>query len=66
MTQTQYLPFSFVDMNGTASRKRGWLVFAATLAGIIDSVSRILLPSAGTSMLDLGAWRSGRYWRAVE
>jgi signal peptidase I len=35
MTQNQSFLRSFVDMNGTASRKRGWLVFAATLAGIV-------------------------------
>lgn len=35
MTQNQSFLRSFVDMNGTASRKRGWLVFAATLSGIV-------------------------------
>ena len=35
MTQTQRLFRSFFDMNGTASRKRGWLVFGTTLLAII-------------------------------
>lgn len=35
MTQTQSLFRSFFDMNGTASRKRGWLVFGTTLAAIV-------------------------------
>jgi signal peptidase I len=56
MTQTRYLPFPFVDMSGTASRKRGWLVFAATLAGIlavallaeaVPDVRRWLMPLLG-------------------
>jgi hypothetical protein len=32
MTQTQNLRFSFLGMNGTASRKRGWLVFTPSFA----------------------------------
>ncbi len=34
MTQDQSLFRSFLDMNGTASRKRGWLVFGAVLLGL--------------------------------
>lgn len=35
MTQTPSLFRSFFDMNGTASRKRGWLVFGGTFLGIL-------------------------------
>lgn len=35
MTRSQCLFRSFIDMNGTASRKRGWLVFGGTFFGII-------------------------------
>ncbi|WP_155947078.1 hypothetical protein [Pseudorhodobacter ferrugineus] len=69
-------------MNGTASRKRGWLVFGictmATLALFARAVSRpdlarwafpllgVLTAVAGKSMLVVTTWHAGRYWGAVE
>jgi hypothetical protein len=53
MTQTQNLRFSFVDMNGTASRKRGWLVFTASFA-------------KGGTVVPQPAKKQHRYARAVQ
>lgn len=50
MTGRQSLFRSFFDMNGTASRKRGWLVFGATFFGL---TAVTLLPEA---MPDLQRW----------
>lgn len=56
MTEGQSLFRSFFDMNGTASRKRGWLVFGVTLAlmlailfiaGATPELKRWLLPLIG-------------------
>jgi hypothetical protein len=53
MTQTQNLRFSFVGMNGTASRKRGWLVFIPSVAN-------------GATVVPQPAKKQHRYARAVQ
>jgi hypothetical protein len=53
MTQTQNLRFSFLGMNGTASRKRGWLVFTPSSAN-------------GPAVVPQPTKKQHRYARAVQ
>ena len=57
---------SFASRFAPAIGGLGLVPFENVAGPVARPVARIVFSSAGASLLDVGTWRAGRYWRAVE